>query len=69
MTAGEPEDYEVDDDPQRIDIDVVWRFLSTEAYWNRWRSFDDVERQWRDAWRVVGVYDDDGAMFSLENPT
>ena len=62
MTTREPEDYRVDDDPQRIDIDVVWDFLSNEAYWNRWRSFDDVARQWRDAWRVVGVYDDDGAM-------
>src|ERR1700679_3629680 len=50
--------YDVDDDPQRIDLDVVWQFLSTEAYWNRWRSREDVERQWREAWRVVGVYDE-----------
>jgi GNAT superfamily N-acetyltransferase len=49
--------YEVDDDAARIDIHVVWQFLSTEAYWNRWRTFEDVERQWREAWRVVGVYD------------
>lgn len=55
--------YEVDDDPRRIDIALVWQFLSTQAYWNRWRTFDDVERQWREAWRVVGVYDErDGAM-------
>jgi len=62
MTARDPGHYQVDDDPRRIDIDVVWQFLSTEAYWNRWRSFDDVARQWRDAWRVVGVYDTHGAM-------
>ena len=54
--------YEVDDDPLRIDVGVVWQFLSTEAYWNRWRSREDVERQWRGAWRVVGVYGSDGAM-------
>jgi GNAT superfamily N-acetyltransferase len=62
VTTREPGTYDVDDDPQRIDIGVVWHFLSTEAYWNRWRSFDDVARQWREAWRVVGAYDDDGAM-------
>ena len=49
--------YEVDDDPRRIDVDVVWQFLSTEAYWNRWRTRNDVERQVHTAWRVVGVYE------------
>lgn len=63
MTAINDPRYDVDADPTRIDIDVVWQFLSTEAYWNRWRSFDDVERQWREAWRVVGAYDaSSGAM-------
>ncbi len=54
--SGEPY-YEVDDDPGRIDHDAVWTYLSTEAYWNRWRTRDDVERQLRDSWRVVGVYE------------
>jgi GNAT superfamily N-acetyltransferase len=63
MTTGGPWAYEVDDSPTRIDIDVVWEFLSTEAYWNRWRTRDAVERQWRGAWRVVGAYGrSDGAM-------
>src|SRR5450631_2706308 len=62
MTNGVAAMYEVDDDPQRIDLDVVWQFLSTEAYWNRWRTVEDVVRQWREAWRVVGVYDPDGVM-------
>jgi GNAT superfamily N-acetyltransferase len=62
MTTSASETYEVDADPRRIDIDVVWHFLSTQAYWNRWRTLDDVERQWRGAWRVVGVYDADGVM-------
>jgi GNAT superfamily N-acetyltransferase len=63
MRADASSPYDVDADPQRVDLEVVWRFLSTEAYWNRWRTREDVERQWRAAWRVVGVYDRaDGAM-------
>ena len=48
--------YELDDDPARIQFDTVWRWLSTEAYWGRWRSRTDVETQVANAWRVVGVY-------------
>jgi GNAT superfamily N-acetyltransferase len=54
--------YEIDDDPARVDLDVAWGFLSTEAYWGRWRSRADVEAQVRGAWRVVGAYDARGAM-------
>ncbi|HTW20508.1 MAG TPA: GNAT family N-acetyltransferase [Mycobacteriales bacterium] len=49
--------YEVDDDVERVDLDVVWRFLSEHAYWARWRSRADVETQVCTAWRVVGCYD------------
>ena len=48
--------YELDDDLGRIDLDAVWDFLSTEAYWGRERSKKDVERQVREAARVVGLY-------------
>jgi GNAT superfamily N-acetyltransferase len=48
--------YELDDDPARIDREVVWQFLSTEAYWSRWRTRADVETQLDRAWRVVGAY-------------
>jgi GNAT superfamily N-acetyltransferase len=54
--------YSLDDDRGRIDLDVVWAFLSTEAYWGRWRPRAVVDRQVREAWRVVGAYDADGAM-------
>jgi GNAT superfamily N-acetyltransferase len=50
-------DYEADDAPARLDLDVIWNFLSTEAYWHRWRTRADVEEQVRKAWRVVGVYE------------
>jgi GNAT superfamily N-acetyltransferase len=49
--------YEFDDDRQRVDVDWVWTFLSTQAYWGRWRTRDVVERQIRTAWRVVGAYE------------
>jgi GNAT superfamily N-acetyltransferase len=60
MTTGRG--VTVSDDPLLVDLDVVWRFLSTEAYWGRWRSRDDVLAQVRGAWRVVGAYASDGAM-------
>ena len=50
-------DYEADDVSTRLDLDVIWAFLSTEAYWHRWRTRADVEEQVRKAWRVVGVYE------------
>jgi GNAT superfamily N-acetyltransferase len=53
--------FEIDDDPARVDRDAVWRFLSTEAYWGRDRRRADVEAQLDRAWRVVGVYDAEGA--------
>ena len=46
--------YDLDDDPARIQPDVVWDWLSTEAYWGRWRSRADVETQLANSWRVVG---------------
>ena len=48
--------YEADDDRTRVDLEAVWGFLSTEAYWSRWRTRADVEKQVLNAWRVVGVY-------------
>ncbi|HWD04644.1 MAG TPA: GNAT family N-acetyltransferase [Amycolatopsis sp.] len=50
-------DYELDDDPGRLDLDVVWKFLSTEAYWGRWRTREQVEQAITGSWRVVGAYE------------
>lgn len=49
-------EFEIDDDPSRVDLDVVWGFLSTEAYWGRFRKRSDVEGQVRGSWRVLGAY-------------
>lgn len=54
--------YVVDDDPGRVDLEVVWEFLSTQAYWGRWRTRSDVETLVAKAWRVVGAYGPDGRM-------
>lgn len=49
--------WEIDDDPARVDLDVVWDFLSTQAYWGQWRTRAQVEQQVRNAWRVVSAVD------------
>jgi GNAT superfamily N-acetyltransferase len=54
-------DYELDDDRARLDLDVVWKFLSTEAYWGRWRTREQVEAAIDGSWRVIGAYRD-GSM-------
>jgi GNAT superfamily N-acetyltransferase len=51
-----PGGFELDDDPARIDIGEVHRFLSEEAYWALGRSRDIVEQLVREASRVVGLY-------------
>lgn len=53
---------EIDDDPARLDRGAIWAFLSTEAYWARWRTRDDLHRQIDASWRVVGAYVDDAQV-------
>jgi N-acetyltransferase len=53
---------QVDDDPARIDAGAAVAFLTTEAYWARWRGEDEIRQQIAAAWRVVGGYDETGAM-------
>jgi len=54
--------YVLSDATERLDREIVWQFLSTEAYWGRWRSRADVEQQIDGAWRVVGAYDEDSGV-------
>ncbi len=39
-----PGGFELDDDPARIDVAEVHRFLSTEGYWSLGRPREMVER-------------------------
>jgi GNAT superfamily N-acetyltransferase len=52
-----PGGLELDDDPARVDVGEVHRFLATESYWARGRPLDTVARLVREADRVVGLYD------------
>lgn len=54
--------YELDDDPQRIDREVVFRFLSDESYWAGGRSREAVERSLDVSRRVIGAFAADGNM-------
>ena len=48
--------YVLDDDPGRIDLDAVHRYLSQEAYWALGRPRDVQARMNAGAARVVGLY-------------
>jgi GNAT superfamily N-acetyltransferase len=51
-----PGGYELDDERDRVDVDVVHRYLSEEAYWVRGRDRDTIERLVRESTRVIGAY-------------
>lgn len=51
--------YEISDDPSRLDIEVVHRYLSTEAYWSPGIPRAVVERA-MDNSLCFGVYAPDG---------
>jgi GNAT superfamily N-acetyltransferase len=50
-------DLELDDDPVRIDVEAVHRFLALESYWAKGRAQPVVAALVRGAARVVGLYD------------
>jgi GNAT superfamily N-acetyltransferase len=53
-----PGGYELDDDPARVDVTAVHRYLAEESYWGRGRRRQVVEELVRGATRVVGLYRD-----------
>jgi GNAT superfamily N-acetyltransferase len=54
-----PGGYELDDDPARIDVDAVHRYLAEESYWATGRPRSVVEELVHGASRVVGLYHGD----------
>ncbi|GAA4551943.1 GNAT family N-acetyltransferase [Pseudonocardia xishanensis] len=58
------DEFEIDDDPARVDRAAAWAWLSTQAYWGRWRHREHLERQFDAAWRVVGLYRGDRLLGS-----
>jgi ribosomal protein S18 acetylase RimI-like enzyme len=51
--------FELDDDPQRVDVAAVHAFLTAHAYWALGRPRERQEELVRDADRVVGLYEGD----------
>ncbi|MCW2923017.1 MAG: family acetyltransferase [Thermoleophilia bacterium] len=54
--------YELDDDPERIDVAAVHAYLSLESYWAAGRPRDVNDELVRSATRVVGLYAAYGAQ-------
>jgi len=50
---------ELDDDRERVDVDLVHRYLSEDSYWAVGRPRATVERLVRESRRVIGLYDGD----------
>jgi GNAT superfamily N-acetyltransferase len=48
--------YQLDDDRDRVDLHAVHAYLAFESYWAEGRSFEVVDQQMRDSFRVVGLY-------------
>jgi GNAT superfamily N-acetyltransferase len=56
MRRSLPGEFELDDDPDRVDVDAVHDFLAHHSYWGRDRDRETVSRLVRGATRVVGLY-------------
>jgi GNAT superfamily N-acetyltransferase len=54
--------YELDDDPARIDLDVVHAYIGGESYWAKGRSREKMEAAIAGSARVIGVYAPDGSQ-------
>ncbi|RIJ67809.1 N-acetyltransferase [Nakamurella silvestris] len=61
--------YQFDDDRERLDHEVLWTFLSTDAYWGKWRTREDVRAGVDGSWRVVGCYSPVGQMVGFARAT
>ncbi|MEV5124580.1 GNAT family N-acetyltransferase [Streptomyces decoyicus] len=61
MIAHRDDGYEIATDPDRLDIDLIHHWLSTDAFWALGRSRETVERSVR-ASLNFGLYDVDGAQ-------
>jgi GNAT superfamily N-acetyltransferase len=48
--------FELDDDPERLDVDAIHRFISEESYWGRGRSRERVEATIAGSRRIIGLY-------------
>jgi GNAT superfamily N-acetyltransferase len=45
VRAVRADGYQIDDDPSRLDLDAIVAYLTTSAYWGRWRGRADIAKQ------------------------
>jgi GNAT superfamily N-acetyltransferase len=57
-----PGGYALDDDPARIDVDVVHAYVGGESYWAKGRSREKMEAAIAGSARVIGLYAPDGSQ-------
>ncbi len=56
MRRALDDDFELDDDPSRVDLEAVHAYISGESYWGRGRTRELVRRAVEGSQRVVGLY-------------
>jgi GNAT superfamily N-acetyltransferase len=57
-----PDGYELDDDPERVDVDAVHAWISERSYWAPGRSREVMSAAIAGSRRVIGLYAPDGAQ-------
>jgi GNAT superfamily N-acetyltransferase len=57
-----PGGYELDDDPDRIDVDTVHDYIRDVSYWAKGRSRETMEAAIAGSARVIGLYAPDGSQ-------
>jgi GNAT superfamily N-acetyltransferase len=62
VRRGLPGGYELDDDLQRIDVDVVHAYIAGVSYWAKGRSREKMEAAIAGSARVLGLYAPDGSQ-------
>jgi GNAT superfamily N-acetyltransferase len=53
-----PGGFELDDDPDRIDLDAVHQYIAEESYWAKGRPRETQQAMNAAAARLVGLYQD-----------
>jgi GNAT superfamily N-acetyltransferase len=64
LTITNPDGYTLSTDPARLDLDRVYTWLSTDAYWAAGRSRERVARGFAGS-VTFGVYRPDGAQVAI----
>jgi len=64
VIARRTDGYEIDDDTERLDLNLVHRWLSTDAFWALGRSLETVRRSVAGSTNF-GVYDESGRQVAF----